>query len=267
MPRTGPGWLALVAAFAVASVACGVAYAEPHPAPTPKPPERTEPWRETWAGAEAGATYWSAYTATVWAPYGPIIEPGLRLRTGATYSRYRYDGNRILGGLPRPTRYRGLGSSADLMIGYQWQLGTLTTKLYGGIVGVGHTVTPFDAANEMQGYKIGATGALELWWDVRPAIWLSLDITGSTAFDSYGAQARVGWRAMPGLSVGIEGGIAVTSEHDSGRLGAFVRMEWAKHKLGGINIYAGEATLGAGVTGDRDGETNPYARLNVLWRY
>ncbi len=260
-------WWKPAAALLAALVACAPAFADPPE--RPEPPR--EPWRETWFGADVGPTYWSLYNATVWSPYGEIVEPGLRIRVASTYGRYHYDSSRIIAGQRRPTRFEGVGATADAMVGYQWRFGTLTAKLYGGIVGVGHTVTPFDAGNEVQGYKIGAAGALELWWDVRPSIWASLDLTGAGAFPQYTATARVGWRVLPGYSLGLEGHVSTDGREERGRFGALARIEWNSREVGWMTLAAGEATVAGGVAvdgdGDGDGNAGGWARLNLLLRY
>jgi len=256
-------WWKPAAALLAALVFCAPAFADP--------PEREEaprdPWRETWAGADVGANYWSVYNATVWSPYGPITAPGVRARVSSTYSRYRYDSSRVVAGQVRPTRFEGVGATAEAMFGWQWQIGTLTAKLYGGIGGVGHTVAPFDPGNDVQGYKIGATGALELWWDVRPAIWASLDLTAASAFPQYAATARVGWRVLPGYSIGLEGQVATDGREERGRLGALARVEWDSREVGWMTLAAGEATLAGGMAADGDGAAGHWARLNLLLRY
>lgn len=231
------------------------------------PVRADEPWREISIGAEANTASWSVYSTSVWAPYGPVTAPGLRLRLNSSYGQYRYDGARRIGGRTFATRFSGVGSTAEALVGWQWQIGTLTAKLYGGIGAVGHTVTPFDPANEVQGYKAGAAGALELWWNVTPDVWASLDVTGASAFPWYGATARVGWRAERWLSLGIEGNVGSNGRDEQARIGALVRAEWQPTKLGWMDVGGGEATLAGGVGTDGADHVGAWARVGVLLRY
>jgi hypothetical protein len=53
---------------------------------------------------------------------------------------------------------------------------------------------------------------------------MSADASYGTAFQQYWALARLGYRARPRLSLGLEGGVLGNEEYDAGRGGGFVRV-------------------------------------------
>ena len=255
--------LSLCALLGASLMACGAIPADAQVTAQDNP----APWRETWVGADAGANYWSVYTATVWSPYGPVTAPGLRFRVGSAYSHYSYDSSRLIAGRTVATRFNGTGTSADALIGYQWQLGTLTAKLYGGIAAAQYTVSPFDPGSDVDGFRVGAAAAAELWWNVRPDIWTSLDLTASTASPFASATARLGWRMSPQISLGGEVTAMTDGELHRSRLGALIRAEWDRGASGIVAIGAGEGTIAGGVALDEKGDAGAWGRIGLLMRY
>lgn len=217
-----------------------------------------EPWRELWAGAETTGQTWSAYTGMTVALGGAIRDNGWRLRSVSGYGRYHYEGYKFVGGHPVAlTTIQGTSQFTDLLIGYQVGFGPLTLKAFAGASMDGHRLTPDDPSNATRGIAYGAKAALELWLNLSQAAWLSLDQSYASAHNTYSARARGGYRVVPPLSIGPEVGASGTSETQNGRLGGFLRYEWA----------GGEASASSGVTGDIAKPTTPYATVNVMLRY
>lgn len=242
----------------------------------------TEPsvgWREVWAGVDATESTWLAYSGSTIAPFGGIHDPGLRLRFVGGYGQYTYSGRRHDPSRPTGWRLRHFEAEtafSDALIGYLWRLGPLTTKGFVGAAGIGHAITPRDPDNIVDGLEWGAKAALELWLNLGDDAWASLDASYTTAHATYAARARLGYRVLPTLSVGLEAGFngnavgndgflssRVTDgpyqpiDYQNGRGGAFVRYEW----------YGGELSLSAGVSGDIASPTTPYATLNWLIQF
>jgi hypothetical protein len=199
---------------------------------------------EAWAGAEIFGRIWSLYSGTTLAPFGPITADGVRLRAVAGYGDYR----------------TGSVGFADLLLGYHAQLGALTIKVFGGAMLANHdAASPF---SELDGMGVGAKGVMETWWNVTDKVWLNTDVAYGTLHDTYTGRMRLGWRFMPQLSFGLEGGAAGSLETDIARAGAFVRYEWA----------GGEASLSGGVARQGfdilwDDTTGAYATLSILTRF
>jgi cellulose biosynthesis protein BcsS len=208
----------------------------------------TPPYVEVWSGAEIFGRDWSVYSGATVAPFGSVREDGFRLRG-------------VVGG------YADYGQSVmafgDLLIGYHMQLGTVTIKVFGGLTVIERLPDPSGA-----GPEYGGKGVLEAWWNITDETWASADLSfGSTHMD-YGSRIRLGWRLWPELSAGLEGGSGGTAEanreHDTGRVGGFLRYEWA---TGEVSISGGWAAGGSwGTWHDRDGPV-PFGTVSLLTRF
>jgi hypothetical protein len=74
---------------------------------------------EFYSGAEAFRHAWSLYSGATFAPFGSILEDGLRLRAAGGYGAYSYSGRRAVGPSAQVVDFDGEASFADLLIGYQ----------------------------------------------------------------------------------------------------------------------------------------------------
>jgi hypothetical protein len=219
-----------------------------------------EPRYEIWAGGEAFHQVWSLYAGGTYAPFGSVRQDGFRVRAVAGYGAYRYASARWTGLATQQLRFHGSTAFADLLAGYQHQMGPLTIKILGGLSLADRSVDDPDASN--LGAQVGGKGVFEAWWNVTDQIWTSLDLSWSTLDSVYGSRVRVGWRWWPQLSVGVEGGAAGSWDYDTARVGGFVRYEWT----------TGELSVSGGVSGD--GPSNgfvdvhgPFATFSVLTRF
>jgi hypothetical protein len=215
---------------------------------------------EAWAGAEAFARVWALYAGGNYAPFGDITRDGIRVRVVAGYGQYSYVSPRWADNRKQDFRFHGASSFADLLTGYHKQLGALTIKVLGGVTLIDRTLDDPEPLNA--GTDVGAKALVELWWNINDRAWTSLDLSWTTLEDVYGARARAGWRAWPALSLGVEGGTLGNQDYQIGRIGAFVRYEWAH----------GEASLSGGIAeNDFEGTSadsrGPYATFNVLTRF
>jgi hypothetical protein len=182
-------------------------------------------------GATVSHQYWSVYSGTTFAPFGALTEDGVRLRATGGYGAFHYSALRPSGGGGQLIKYRGTASFGDLLVGYHQQLGALTLKLYAGAMATRHVIDPFDPEASVQGNGIGGKTVLETWWTLGEHAWASLDVSYGTLHDTYGGRLRLGWRLAQPLSTGIEVAADGNSDGDSGRVGAFVRYEWAQGEV------------------------------------
>ncbi len=240
----------VLAVLAPLAIAGGAAAASDVPPGTGAPP-----WQETSFGGDATRNGWSAYSTLTVAPFSPIDVEGFRLRSGGGYGRYRYDG--VWGRQRIPTEFGGITSFADLMIGYHLQIGRVTLKGFAGGSGIAHVVSPLDLDNPVRGLDIGFKAAIESWTELTANLWLQADASWTAAHETYGSRLRAGWRVMPEISIGLEGGLHGNTVFDGTLGGAFVRYasDWA------------EVSLSGGVTGDIAKPTTPYGSLSLLVRY
>lgn len=214
------------------------------------------------AGAAVSRQYWSVYSGTTVAPFGALTEDGLRLRATGGYGAFQYSAFRPSGGGGQLVKFRGTVSFGDLLVGYHQQVGALTFKLYAGAMASRHVIDPFDPEASVQGSGIGGKTVLETWWTLGEHAWASLDVSYGTLHDTYGGRLRFGWRLAPPLSTGIEVAADGNTDGDSGRVGAFVRYEWAQ---GEISASTGLMTDWAGI--EKIDARGAYATIAWLSRF
>lgn len=222
---------------------------------------------EFWTGAQAYDRVWSLYSGTTVAPFGDIQVDGIRLRLVGGYGSDRYWGARAVGQGSQIMSFKGTGSFVDLLAGYQQQVGTLTVKVFGGANWADRAIVPVDTEARVQGTGFGAKVALETWWNISNQTWTSVDLSWSSLYDSYATRARVGWRATPAFSMGLESGAAGNVEGSAFRAAGFVRYELAS---GEISASAGASTdkiLDAGGGPAVARATTPYVTLSWLTRF
>jgi hypothetical protein len=212
--------------------------------------EAAPPQFETWSGAQVFPRVWSVYGGVTWAPFGSVREDGFRVRGVSGYSNYG----------------TGTAGFGDILLGYHKQLGSVTIKVFGGLTVVSDLPDPSEPWPALNGTEYGAKGVFESWWTISDQAWASLDLSvGSTHMD-YGSRVRVGWRLWPELSAGLEGGAGGTAqpalEHDTSRIGAFLRYEWAS---GEVSVSGGWAA--DGTWREREWPAGPFGTVAVLTRF
>ena len=191
--------------------------------------------REAWAGAEAFKRVWSLYAGSTYAPFGNLRQNGVRIRAVNAISNYTYGGRRYdpLTGDAIWQVFRGSGRTTDVLAGYQGRLGELTWKLFAGYQHAAITLAPFDPETTVQGVRHGAKGSLELWYNITPSQWASLDVTYATPFRSYSHRMRIAHRAGETVSIGAEAAAFGHQEGRTRRLGAFLRFDNGTHEVSG----------------------------------
>jgi hypothetical protein len=210
---------------------------------------------EVWVGADAGPRNWLVYGGTTYAPDGDVHADGWRVRSTTGYGHYSYDFSSAIDPVTRAqnvTRIEVDKSYADLMVGYQHRFGELTAKAF-----VGAAFLKNDFAASARGFSrsemdYGVKGAIELWLNMGPTAWGSLDVSYADTRATFSARARAGYRVLPAISIGVEGILNrsdLTGQvqgndefrlHGNTRTGVFVRAEW----------FGGEVSASGGISGD-----------------
>ncbi len=245
-----------------------------------KPPP--VPWQELSAGVDIADNVWLLYSGVTLAPFGDVRQSGLRLRAGGGYGQYRYSGHRS--GDPRGTDRQFLGrvSYAEALLGYQERFGPLTAKAFVGIAAIDHTIAPGDpialGGLLAQGMDYGVKGVIELWLDIGRNAWSSLDLSWTSAHQTYAGRWRLGYRLAEPITLGIEAGVHGNALEGSEflpdgnrreqlkpsvRLGLFARYEWA---LSEVSVSAG-LTRNAWQLDDDVALEDGYATVNYLTRF
>jgi len=240
--------------------------------------------RETAIGADMIGNGAGTYTTSTTALFSTLQQDGLRFRLSGGGGRYSYNGVAGRDGSLRPQRYSSQVGYADALVGYQFRFGQLTAKAFVGGSFRTHVETPFDPSVDVPAQTVSPRGVLELWFDISPRAFASLDVgltDGRTQPDasaqtssrariawnegrrSATARTRIGWRLLPKLAFGFEGGgtadgdWAYAAKSNSGYGGAFVRYEWVR----------GELSLSGGARTDSVNPTSEYVTLNLLFRH
>jgi hypothetical protein len=169
-----------------------------------------------------------------------LYERGFRLRAIGAYGRYDYEGTLPVDGDYLPTTFDGQDAYLAALVGYQFRPGRFILKLFAGIEAEDQDIKPHDPNNSVQGSALGFKLQAESWFDLSERYFLSADAAYGTAFQEYWAQARLGYRLHPRLSLGLEGGVVGNEEYDAGRGGGFARLDFR----------AMEVTLSGGFTGN-----------------
>ena len=224
------------------------ASAEPPPAPA---------WREFWAGADVSGHVWLAYSGATVAPFGGMFGDGLRLRAASGYGGYTYAG-------PRDGKLQAFEADTtfgDALVGYLARLGPLTAKAFVGIAAIDHAVRPIDPDNPVQGFAFGPKGVAEFWLNMGEGAWSSLDVSWTSAHQTYSARARSGYRLFADFSIGAEARVNGNALDKDARGGLFLRYAWD----------GGEISVSGGVSGrfleDAGDMTDPYAGMLWLTQY
>lgn len=256
------------------------------PAARADPQQNIRNW-EVWSGADVAANVWLVYSGGTVAPFGDIHSPGLRLRATGGFGAYSYAQDLRRHGDKAET-FDAKTWFTDALAGYLWRLDPLIVKTFVGFSAISHDIQPIDTESVVIGSDFGVKGVVELWLNVGASGWSSLDLSWSSAHDTWSARMRSGYRILPTLSVGLEAGIngdaqaecrtrlrdagdcAVkswrreydTSLLDYARTGIFARYEW----------YGGELSVSGGGLGqmiDTSGhiEVEPYVTVNWITQF
>jgi hypothetical protein len=217
---------------------------------------------EVGLGAGVSRDAWSVYSSMTVAPFGALTQDGLRLRTTGGYGAFQYTAVRPSGG-GRPIKFQGSVSFGDLLVGYHQQMGALTLKLCAGAMAARYVIDPFDPEAHVQGAGVGGKAALETWWTISEQAWASLNLSYGSLHQTYAGRLRLGWRLMPVLSAGVAVAADGNTDGDSGRVGGFLRYEWAD---GEISASAGMLTDWAGIE-KIDTRGGAYATVSWLNRF
>lgn len=222
---------------------------------------------ELWAGAQALEHAWSLYSGVTAAPFSSIQQDGMRLRVVAGYGAYSYSGRRPVGVSSETATFQGETAFGDLLVGYHKQLGPLTLKAFAGLTTAEHRMVPDDPETAIRGVGAGGKVALEAWWTLSDRAWSSVDVSWASLHDSYAARARLGWRLLPAVSAGLETGAAGNQECDIGRVGGFLRYEWAGGELSASGGLSNDKLLEGGDGADLARSSVPFVTLSWLTRF
>jgi hypothetical protein len=193
-----------------------------------------------------------SYGGLIWSPNG-LDHEGFTLKLLLGGGRYRY----ISGALGNTTII-GEQNVALILPGWRFHRERLSLSVFAGLDTQYHWLTPYDPSNRLRGFRIGARGGLDLWFEPAQHTMIATDASISSVGPSYSARLALGWR-LPGLFyVGPEiSGFAQRSEYNQFRIGMHIT---------GLRTYQLEWSAGFGWAFDSDERDSLYGRLGVLIR-
>lgn len=205
---------------------------------------------ETWTGAEGFNAVRSMYGGATWAPDSDLSANGFRLR--ATFSMTRYPTTtefacpNVMPIAACEFEFTVARRQAAVLAGWQQQFGATTLKVFAGLAHATDQLSSKSTRRYQTGPRTGLAASLEIWHNITPALWTSLDLALSRVDMERSGRLRLGWRLTNELSVGPEAAAAARNdamlvgaddfvgEAKVGRLmkyGAFVRWDTGQNEL------------------------------------
>lgn len=204
---------------------------------------------ELFNGVDATQNSWFAYGGLGWSLNGPLDRGGFRVRFFGGSGRYVYTSGSL--------RHRSNVTAAEIMLGYQWQVGRLTAKLHAGPAYEEHDIAPPDPGNAAAGTNFGAKLLAETWLDLGANAWLSADASYFTATQGYAGFVRLGYRPFAWMAFGPEAAAFGNREYQALRAGVFVRLRYALTDI----------TVSGGVSGDYESASGAYGSLSLYHKF
>ncbi len=171
----------------------------------------------SYTGVDVSKDAWAIYSGTVFALNGDFSRDGFVVRSLGVYAQYDYEG-----GSPS-TKFDADDRSVDGMIGYLRYFGDVSVAAYVGLEIRDVDISPDDPTNDVRGTETGFKVALEIETEGEGPLYYSFDGSYSTAFDSFYAQARVGYNAQSYI-IGPEGEFFSDEGDWAARIGAFGKI-------------------------------------------
>lgn len=212
---------------------------------------------------EGGAA--SLSSMVVWSPFGPVNQPGWRVRLDSLTDVYGSNNSGIFsnGFLPG-----GMSGLVDAMVGYQFNYNSLWLKLYAGAVYHDQTFIYSEIGAVAGNKSWGIAAALESWWRPAERVWTAIDVSWADTVGSL--YAKAGYEVHRGDS-----GFVVSVGGETTIAGADARVFKEGKDLGLINDYlrgggllnfrygSHELTLSGGLSeGSNEAAWHPYATLS-----
>lgn len=185
-----------------------------------------------------------------WAPFAPMDEEGLRVRTQTGGGRYEYRTQAVPGGWNIGNKMEG-----ELLVGWQFIRGRHALAIYGGVNVVDNRLDRPDPGNRDQGTQFGAKAVAEWFYRLDERWVLTAALGGSTADGTITGRATAGWRAFDWLDIGTEIGATTDWLDESARIGLFIATPLADGR---------ELRVAGGWRWSSDSDDSPYGTLSIF---
>jgi hypothetical protein len=132
-------------------------------------------------------------SSTVWSLFGPIDQPGIRLKVDGFASVNGETNANVFSSAFLASDLKALG---DVMAGYQFNWESVWVKLYAGAAYQAETLAFWQAWQLVRRQSYGATGAVETFWQGSNGFWGSGNLSW-LQFDNTGAfYGRIAYKLM-----------------------------------------------------------------------
>ena len=172
----------------------------------------------TYHGFDAANDSVAYYGGAVFGLSGDLYKNGFLLRTQGIIADYSYHAVE-----PLDRKVDADDRSLDVMLGYQWVFSNWSAAAYLGYEVRNVHLSPRDLDNDVRGGADGFKVAVELETESEGPFYGSLEGSYSTAFDSYFAQARLGYN-MKRIIIGPAGSFYSDEGDHATRVGAFATI-------------------------------------------
>jgi hypothetical protein len=222
---------------------------------------------ETYATVDYSGRTAGLATSSVWSVFGPLDQPGFRLKFDGFGSVY---GDTNANVFSSAFMAADLQMLADVMIGYQIQWDRFWIKLYGGAAYQKQTEIFWQVGSVVPVQDYGAAAAIESFWRGEGRFWASADVSWLQIDTTASFYGRVGYEAIrmeEGLIVsgGTEIG-AMVKRADIYQVGQRLDDMESLVKGGALlsfRYFSHELTLSGGFEKASDeAEWRPYATLS-----
>ncbi len=222
---------------------------------------------ETYVTADYSGRAAALASSTVWSLFGPIDQPGFRLKV---------DGFASVSGETNATVFSSAFMAADLkalgdvMAGYQLNWENIWVKLYAGAASQAQALAFWQVGQIVQQKSYGATAAVETFWQGGSGFWASGNLSWLQFDNTASFYGRVAYKIMQEsegltLSVGAETGAMIKNAdiyRDGKRLDLY--NEYVREgALLNLRYGSNDLTLSGGfASASDDSAWRPYATIS-----
>jgi hypothetical protein len=194
-----------------------------------------------WQGTDIANRSTAVWVGGAYAVNNDLTSHGFLLRADAEYNEYSYFTNDL-------GKVNGKEWQGDVMLGYQLVYTTFSAGLYIGVDIRDDHLNPRDLSNSVRGNEVGFKVDADFETETELPYYIGVDGYYSTAFYSYLARGRVGFKIIEELDnnfkqifVGAEGYALGNEESDAQRAGGFLKFE-----LSNLLVRTASITLSGG---------------------
>jgi len=227
----------------------------------------TGPRFETYVGADYDRRAASAVSSSVWSVFGPVNQPGFRLKLDGLANVYGNTNATVFSSSFMAADLKGVG---DIMAGYQFNRGPVWIKLYAGAAYQVQTRLLWSVGEISKEQAKGAAAAIETYWRASDRVWASLNaswLQPDSAASLYSRAAYEVYRSDGGLKVsaGGEAGLSVNNADNfkEGRALDLYNNYVREGALINLRYGANDLTLSGGMSqASGDAASRPYATIS-----